>query len=317
MKILFTLKPPQGSYGGGAFFVKNTTTELIKNGHQIINSLQDGIDIIFIIDPRKDRYNIYGYEEIAKYKLNNPNVKIIHRINENDIKRKNSIGIENLILKTMRIADHIIFVSKWLYNYYHKYDLVNVYKINGKMSVIHNGVDQSIYYPSNIDDNREKRKIRVITHHWSNNYLKGFEIYHYLDKYINENPTCNIEFIYIGNYNYEGYEPVASKLYPPMESKKIAELIRNSDIYLTATQWEPGAMHYLEAMSCGLPILYRTNGGGAHEVCKDCGIEFDKKEEIINKIYQIMDNREKYTNNIDYHYISKDRCVEDFMKIIN
>ena len=22
-------------------------------------------------------------------------------------------------------------------------------------------------------------KIKIVTHHWSNNYLKGFEIYHY------------------------------------------------------------------------------------------------------------------------------------------
>ena len=318
MKILFTLIPPNGSYGGGAFFVKNMINELINKGHNIVTGLEQGIDIIFIIDPRKDIHNRFGVDDIIQYKKANPNVKIIHRINENDIKRKNSIGIEKLILKTMVIADHIVFVSRWLYNHYHNYDLVGKYNIKASMSVIHSGIDTLIYHPEQnnlIEKNVDK--IRIITHHWSNNYLKGFEIYHYLDKYISEHPDCNIEFTYIGNYNFEGYRPRATKIYPPMSSKEIANHMRKNNIYLTATQWEPGAMHYLEAMGCGLPILYRTNGGGTHEVCKECGIEFDKKEEIIDKIYQIIENREKYINNIDYEYISKERCVEDFMKIIN
>ena len=46
MKYLFTLIPPQSSYGGGAFFVKNMSEELVKNGHTIVTTLDDDLDII-------------------------------------------------------------------------------------------------------------------------------------------------------------------------------------------------------------------------------------------------------------------------------
>ena len=47
----FLLKPPDGSYGGGAF-VKNLSKFLIENGYQITYTLSD-IDIIFIIDRKR------------------------------------------------------------------------------------------------------------------------------------------------------------------------------------------------------------------------------------------------------------------------
>ena len=40
-----------------------------------------------------------------------------------------------------------------------------------------------------------------------------------------------------------------------------------------ATRNEPGAMHYLEGMACGLPVLYQRGGGGTSEICH--GIEFN------------------------------------------
>ena len=220
----------------------------------------------------------------------------------------------------MKIADHIIFVSKWLYDYYQQYNLKTEHNIDCPMSIIHNGVDTCVYYPkpyNNTIDNTIDNKIKIVTHHWSNNYLKGFEIYHYLDKYISEHPDCNMELIYIGNYNYEGYKPVATKIHPPMAPNEISNIIKFCDVYLTATQYEPGAMHYLEAMACGLPIVYRTNGGGAHEICNDCGIEFDKTEEVIDAIKKVTKDRSDYIKNIDYFYISKERCIEDFICIID
>ena len=321
MKILFTLTPPQGSYGGGAFFVRNMTDQLIKQGHTIIKTLDNEIDIIVIIDPRRDQYNNYSYSDIATYKKTHPTVKIIHRINENDKKRTNSINIEPIIIETMKIADQIIFVSYWLHDYYNqKYNLIRDHGIVAKMNIIYSGVDTLTYCPlSNFltrNHTIENRKIRVVTHHWSNNYLKGFEVYRYLDKYISEHPDCGIEFIYIGNYNYDTYKPIATTIYPPLSPSEIAKLLKNADIYLTATQYEPGAMHYLEAMACGLPIVNRTNGGGTHEICKDCGIQFDKPEECIEALITVMENRTKYINNIDFDYISKERCVGDVGEVL-
>ena len=101
--------------------------------------------------------------------------------------------------------------------------------------------------------------------------MKGFHIYNALDKLLSKYP--HIEFTYIGNYNKD-YKPKHIRLLPCMSGKELADELRNHNFYLTATQNEPGAMHYLEGMSCGLPILYCKNGGGAQEICKMAGEEY-------------------------------------------
>jgi len=323
MKYLFTLIPPQSSYGGGAFFVKNMSEELVKNGHTIVTTLDDDLDIIVIIDPRKDNHNIYSYGEIALYKKSHPGVRVIHRINENDLKRLNQIGIEPMILETMKIADHIIFVSNWLYSHYQsRYNIDK--NIHATKSVIHSGVDTLTYYPKTqfLKERGEKNDtIRVVTHHWSNNYLKGFEIYHHLDKQLDNGGILHngkkIEFIYIGNYNYDRFIPHATKIISPTSPDKIAKILRECDVYLTATQYEPGAMHYLEAMACGLPVVYRENGGGADEICNKCGIQFIDKTDYISAILKAYDNRDKLVNNIDFYYISRERCIDEFISCYN
>ena len=305
-KIFFTLEPPDGSYGGGAFFVKNLSKFLIENGYQVTYRLEDDIDIIFIIDPRKDSHNKFSLIDIERYKLKHPKVKIIHRVNECDIKRIRSIGIEPLILRTMKIADLVVFVSKWLRDYYnHKY------VINTPSSAILNGVDSAIYFPK--DSIKLNHKIRLITHHWSNNWLKGFHIYNEIDKLLDTRD--DIEFIYVGNYNPR-YRPRNIKLLPPMSGIELGNIIRSCDIYITATQNEPGAMHYLEGMSCGLPVLYAEGGGGAAEICNISGEEYTDISSMIVKMDKILENYREYVGKIPYEYLHRERCCFEYIKII-
>ena len=70
----------------------------------------------------------------------------------------------------------------------------------------------------------------------------------------------------------------------PISGNKLANELKKHDIYLTATQYEPGAMHYVEGLSCGLPVLYCINGGGAHEVCKMAGEEFHDIKTMLEKM---------------------------------
>ena len=80
----------------------------------------------------------------------------------------------------MRIADVVVFVSSWLRNYYLKQ-----YRLNNINSIpILNGVDETIFKPS--DTKELTLPLRIVTHHWSSNYYKGFHIYNKLDKFVAE-----------------------------------------------------------------------------------------------------------------------------------
>merc|ERR1712166_716789 len=98
----------------------------LKNkGYNITFQLEPGIDLLFIIDPRHGAYKKYSLDNILQYKQYFPNVKIIHRVNECDIKREISINVEPLLVKTMQLADHVVFISEWLQDYF-----IEKYKLN-------------------------------------------------------------------------------------------------------------------------------------------------------------------------------------------
>ena len=119
---------------------------LTQKGYTVVYDLVKNIDLIFIIDPRRDTHNRYSISDIEIYKSNNPNVKIIHRVNECDIKRPVSINIERILIRAMHVADIVVFVSSWLRDYYLK-----KYRLNINSIAILNGVDRDIFTPGKSD----------------------------------------------------------------------------------------------------------------------------------------------------------------------
>ena len=311
-KIFISLKPPDGSYGGGAFFVKDLVSYLINKNYIVTFNLESDIDIIFIIDPRKDNYTRFSIKDFIKYKKEYSNVKILYAVNECDIKREISINIEPIILKCILNCDHIVFISKWLKDYYfEKYNIIKTKFINNH-NIINNACDQNIFYQKE-NNIINKNKIKLVTHHWSDNYFKGFYIYNKLDKIL---PSLkNIELTYIGRYNNR-YNPKNIKRIPPIDGIKLADEIRKHDIYLTASLNEPGGIHQLEGMSCGLPVLYRENGGGIKETIKGAGEEFNDIDDMLEKLKKISDNYENYTKNIDYNFLSSKRFGQEYLDVI-
>ena len=308
-KIMFTKKEVSGSGGGGFFFIKNMKEHLKSNGYVVTNKLEDGIDLIFIIDPRRNKSNSpYTLGDYKEYKRKNPNVKILHRVNECDIKREVPSNDEPLLVKTMQFADHVVFISKWLRDYF-----INKYNLKLKSDVIINGCNRNYYYPSK-DKKFKDNKIRLVTHHFSDNYFKGFHIYNELDKYLENNNEDGIEFTFIGNYNKK-YKPKNIKVKRPIAEDALGNELRKYDIYLTATKNEPCGMHQLEGMSSGLPLLF-CEGGGAIKETSQGGEEFKDIETLLEKIKKIKNNYNDYVNKIDYEYISSDRCSREFFEVI-
>jgi hypothetical protein len=45
-------------------------------------------------------------------------------------------------------------------------------------------------------------------------------------------------------------------------------------VYVTASQFEPGGMHFIEGLQCGLPLIFHEDGGGIVELAKRYGLSF-------------------------------------------
>ena len=312
-KILFTLNPnhKSNSVGGGNNFILNLSKFLKKNNFKVIYQIESDIDLIFLIDPiKKPKFGKnYGLEDALDYKNKYPNTIILYRVNENDKKRNYSSNYEPKMIEAMKSVNHTTFVSDWLKNYF-----IDKYKLSINCNSIINGCNKNFFYNIKNSQKFKDNKIKLVTHHHSDNYLKGFHIYNEIDKLLDKNN--NIEFTFIGNYNKE-YTPKNIKILEPCVGEKLGNLLRENDIYLTATQYEPGAMHYVEGLSCGLPVLYCINGGGAHEVCKMAGEEFHDIKTMLEKMELIKNNYGKYIHSINYKYLGSDRCCKEYVNLIN
>lgn len=303
MKIYFNEKIRYEPWGGGVHLLNYLVKFLKDKGHEIIFKLRKKIDLIFILSNSYVQYN-RKTAPLFKYKKNNPNVKILHRINVSDIS-KNTNNVNDLVFKSNSIADATVFISNWVANYY----IENGF--NKPYNIIYNGCDTDIYYPEKEKELGEK--INLITHHWSNNWMKGFDIYNELDKILDERDDFTLT--YIGRY-YEGYKPRNIKLIPPLYGQKLGNELRKYDIYVTASRWEACGMHHIEGACCGLPILYHREGGGINESCKNYGIEYYDIESLFNGLDKIKKSYFDYRNMIPHDFLSIKRCCEEYYKAI-
>ncbi len=306
MKIFSNQSIKYSPWGGGAHFFTNLAELLIEKGHDVIFNLKkntfrldNNIDLILIIK---------NFEElnpnIIKYKNKFPTTKVLHRINECD-KRKNTDYVDEIIFNSNKIANTSVFISNWLANYFVKKGFKKSYK------VIYNGCNSNFFYPQKKKELGEV--INLVTHHWSSNWMKGFDIYTELDKILGE--RNDISFTYIGRY-YNGYTPKNTKLIPPFYGARLGEELRKYDIYLTASRWEPCGMHHIEGASCGLPVLYHQYGGGINESCKNYGLDYKDIPSLLEGINKIKNSYQEYRNKIPYEFLSASRCCEDYYNII-
>lgn len=307
MKICLTMHPQKTAFGGGNQFALNLVNYLEKSGVKVVYELEPGINTIFIMDPRILKFNKIDLPQIINYKKNNPNVKVIHRVNDCDKPRGEIDNLDKHLMDAFKIDDLIIFVSDWTKNYFIKEKKCDVQK---KSIVINNGCNRNYFYPN--FQKKLSNKIKIITHHWSSNAFKGKDIYIKLDEWIKDK---DYEFIYIGR-EFPG-TPKNSKVIGPFFGLELANHIREGDIYISASQWENCPMHVVEAFACGLPVLYYENIGGGVEIGKAHGGEsFKDFEELTQKLEIIKNNYDEYRKKINHKILDGDLCSKKYTEEI-
>ncbi len=286
---------------------------LTQHGVRVINTLTDpDIDIILHVNPFPHLTldaSAYSYKEAAKYKKKHPKTIIIERVNECD-ERKGTTHMNRLLVQASENSDFVVFIASWLRPLLLKSGLSR----NKPYRIILNGADEAIFNLKGKASWNSTGKLKIVTHHWSNNLNKGHDIYHALDRLLGNPKFGNLfEFTYIGRT--PNLEYTHSKIIPPLSGQELANELKKHHIYLTASKNEPAGMHHIEGAMCGLPLLY-LNSGALPEYCENYGIEFTE-ENFEEKIIELRQRYQEFAEKIKTYGNTAEKMGREFLNLFN
>tara|TARA_B100000212_G_C27314617_1_gene507336 strand:- start:21 stop:1094 length:1074 start_codon:yes stop_codon:yes gene_type:complete len=309
LKIAIGYDLKNNSWGGGNQFANSLTNAARIRGDEITFNLKDkDIDLILLTDPRSFNEGItFGPFEILKYILFNNKTIVVHRINECD-ERKNTFHMNKLLKYANYCSDYTIFISSWLKN-------LDIYHKNIPSKVIHNGSDEKIFSSKTNLPWNKKEPLKIVTHHWSPNKMKGFDVYSKLDQLIKNTDLGNkIEFTYIGNLP-KGFTFKKAKHLAPLSGKALGMELSKNHVYLSASQNEPAGMHHIEGALSGLPIIYRKSGA-LPEYCRDFGISFDNLD-FTSAIHRMILEYDKYKLNLKSYPYTASKMTSAYLNLFD
>ena len=312
MKVAIGSKFIDGPWGGGNLFVKSLKDYLENKKVSVVHNLNvKDIDIILLTEPRVESSSssITLLEAKLYKKYINNNVKIIHRINECD-ERKNTNKVNKKMLHVSNNSDYTVFVSYWIRDLYWKLGLK---KNNSK--VIMSGSDKKIFNDSDYEAWDGSSKLKILTHHWGNDWNKGFDVYSKIDNLLDsEEFNKKFNFCYIGNLP-KGFKFKNTDYKKPMSGLALAAEIKSHHLYITGSLNEPSGNHQIEASQCGLPVMY-IKSGGITDYQRDYGIEF-QIDNLENKLNEVLSDYELFfKKNLNFPY-SAEKMNKDYFELFD
>ena len=300
MKVFINRKPVLGPWGGGNKTVSSLVSSLEPHAEVVFDLNHEDIDVIFCFDPRPSSNGVW-YQHFLNYR-DKHRCKIIQRVG--DVGTHGKPDLFSLVSQSANLSDFVIFPSKWAH------DMISYKKDNYR--IISNAPLDDFYL------NRDKRdrlgqQVRIITHHWSTNVMKGFDIYEKLGEYCSNRD--DIEFTYIGRYP-DSAATSGINLVEPKDIDFLSAEIPKHDIYLTASRLEAGANHVLEALAAGLPVIYREGGGSIDEYCKDHGERYSDFESLIPTIKKVSSAYSGYKGKALDFSLTIEETIKKYLDIV-
>ena len=187
--------------------------------------------------------------------------------------------ITNLVL-----ADCVVFQSQFGKECFDKTQIE--YPTN--YQVILNGADEQYFFPAANKNSISRRKLlRLVSNSWSTNHEKGFETiaaFSTLD---------SVEILHIGRWPNNVHSENVMLLGVKQEVE-IGNIYREADYLLFPSRHDTCPNVVVEALACGLPVIYHPSGGTPELCSKErFGLPFDysgKDRKSLNQIINLAKN---------------------------
>jgi glycosyltransferase involved in cell wall biosynthesis len=274
-RVAFNMRPIFSAWGGGNQWLLQMSRYLQYCGYHVQYDLAGEVDAIFMNHGGLTGRLSISLEEVQAYKARHPEVTVVHRINDNDVRKKTG-EMDARLARFDSVADHTFFISEWLLEHH----AATWFDRTKPHTCILNGADPAVFHPVGSAAWKPGEPLRLVTHHWSDNWMKGFASYQKIDALIAEGKLPGVELWIIGRWPQE-IAWKAARTFPPASGSDLAALLRQCHLYVTASQLEPGGMHFIEGLQCGLPLIFHEDGGGIVELARQYGLGFREEEDEV------------------------------------
>lgn len=271
-------RPPP--WGGGNQFMMALRAELLRQGINVReNDGRKGVAAHVL--------HAVWFDASAFRKRRNPQATpVVHRLDGPvSLYRADGSGkeLDDLCFAlNAEFASSTVFQSKWSleHNLALGYTPVNPV-------VIPNAADPEIFHARGRIPFARNRKIRLISTSWSSNPGKGFDTYKWIEEHLDWD---RFEYTFVGNspIPFTRIRHIA-----PVPSSELADLLRQHDVFITASRNDPCSNSLIEALTCGLPALY-LNDGGHPELVGEGGLPFNSVDEILPQLDRLVAEYEQF-----------------------
>jgi glycosyltransferase involved in cell wall biosynthesis len=288
-------KPP---YGGGNQFMMALKGAMERQGVKVVtNTLSRSVDVHIC------NSCWFDYEKFKSRAADYP-IRMIHRIDGPvTFYRGEGRDVDETIFALNRnLASATVFQSAYCFRKSCELGFKAVSPV-----VIHNGVDHHVFNAEARAHFAGDGKIRLISSAWSDNPRKGGAFLKWLDGALD---WKRFEYTFVGRVKerFQNIEHIQA-----VPSEKLADLLRGHDIYISVSLHEPCSNALLEALACGLPALYRDDGGNP-ELVSFGGLPFTDETDIVQKLDRLAECYDSFRNLV--YLRSIDNIASRYIKLV-
>ncbi len=280
------VKPP---YGGGNQFMMALQGAMERQGVNVVtNKLSSSVDAHVCnscwFDHRK-------FEK----KAGDFPIRMIHRIDGPvTLYRGEGRDVDEEIFRiNSQFASATVFQSAYCFRKSYELGFNSVSPV-----IISNSVNRDIFNDTDRVKFDSGRKTRLISSAWSDNPRKGGAFLKWLDRVLDWD---RFEYTFVGRVK-ETFDNINH--IDAVPSEELADLLRAHDVFISVSMHEPCSNALLEALFCGLPALYRNDGGNP-ELVSFGGLPFENEHDVLEKLDRIVDNYQSFQNLIQLKMIDE------------
>jgi glycosyltransferase involved in cell wall biosynthesis len=279
VRVFMNFREVRGPYGGTNSFLRTLRNWLrAQPGVAITHDPGDRYDVA-LLSGLTDGVNLDLVRTIHARGIPIVHRKVGYRVSGSPEMRRMTDGVvwgDKLQVDFTPYVAHTIFQSGYSRDVFLRSGL------DGPYTVIHNGVDETIFnqtvttgwlrrrqVPRPRWDGREP--LRVVISTWSTDPNKGFEDYLAIDRQLQGRRDVVVSLV---GRTPPGLRFRSITVYPAQRRAGLARILKRSHVVLQLARYETCSNALIEGINCGLPAIYLDSGSNA-EIAACYGVRYE------------------------------------------